>query len=101
VRRFGKSYAHPLVVLVAQHSDQPTLRVGVTAGKTVGNAVQRNRAKRILRAAMHDLLPDLGPGADMMLIARHPLVDATLDETKSALTNLFRRAHLLNSPDAN
>lgn len=101
MRRFGKSYAHPLVILVAQPSDQPRVRVGVSAGKTVGNAVQRNRAKRILRAAMHALLPDLEAGTDLLLIARAPLTDSSLDETRSALTNLLRRARLLNSPDAN
>lgn len=101
VRRFGKSYAHPLVVLVAQPSDQLKVRVGVTAGKTVGNAVQRNRAKRILRAAMHPLLPHLQPGADLLLIARAPLAASSLDKTRAALTALLRRAHLLNLPDEN
>ncbi len=101
MRRFGKSYAHPLVVLVAQPSDQPKVRVGVTAGKTVGNAVQRNRAKRILRAAMQPLLTDLQPGTDLLLIARAPLAGSSLDETRAALAILLRRAHLLNPPDAN
>ena len=33
VRRDGKSYAHPLVVLIVQNNDQPRVRVGVAAGK--------------------------------------------------------------------
>ena len=100
VRRFGKSYAHPLVVLIAQPSDQPHVRVGIAAGKTVGLAVKRNRAKRLLRAAMQRLLPDLAPGSDLLLIARAPLVVASLEETAAALTVLLRRAGLIAPPDA-
>ncbi len=99
VRRFGKSYAHPLVVLIVQPNDSPAVRVGVTAGKTVGSAVRRNRAKRLLRAAMQRLLPDLAPGSDILLIARQPLAESTLQQAQSALQALLRRAGL-TPPDA-
>ena len=62
VRRSGKSYAHPLVVLYALKSDQAGVRVGVSAGLAVGNAVKRNRAKRLLRAAMNELITADSPG---------------------------------------
>ena len=97
VRRFGKSYAHPLVVLITQTSDQPRPRVGVAAGRTVGNAVRRNRAKRLLRAAMQRILPDLAAGSDLLLIARPPLTTSTLEETGAALRTLLKRANLLIS----
>ena len=100
MRRFGKSYAHPLVVLIVQASDQANVRVGVAAGKTVGRAVQRNRAKRLLRAAMQSLLPGLAPGSNIILIARAPLPETTLDRTREALLFLLLRAGLLTSPDA-
>ncbi len=99
VRRFGKSYAHPLVVLIVQPSEGPNLRVGVTAGKTVGFAVQRNRAKRLLRAAMQTLLADLAPGADLLLIARQPLTQSNLEQTRAAVQSVLRRARLLPAPD--
>ncbi len=97
VRRTGKSYAHPLVVLVAQASDKtsPHIRVGVAAGKTTGTAVHRNRAKRLLREAMRPLLPLLASGWDLILIARPPLVTASLTDTRSALLNLLQRARIL------
>ena len=56
VRRSGKSYAHPLVVLIVQTHEQPRVKIGVAAGRTVGTAVHRNRAKRLLREAMRSLL---------------------------------------------
>ena len=94
VRQNGKSYAHPLVLLVAQASDLPQIRVGVAAGKTTGNAVQRNRAKRLLREAMRTLLPSLASGWDLILIARVGLPSASLEDTRTALTMLLRRAGL-------
>ena len=104
VRRSGKSYAHPLVVLVAQASEtKEHLKVGIAAGKTTGTAVHRNRAKRLLREAMRTLIPsitarltqDSASGWDLILIARPPLVTATLADTRSALMNVLRRAKLL------
>jgi ribonuclease P protein component len=95
VRRDGKSYAHPLVVLIVQNNDQPRVRVGVAAGRTVGTAVYRNRAKRLLREVMRSLIPDIAPGLDLILIARPALVSATLDDTQRALLNLLQRAKVL------
>ena len=95
VRRSGKSYAHPLVVLIVQRHDQPRVKVGVAAGRTVGTAVHRNRAKRLLREAMRTLLPNIVSNLDLILIARSGLVTATLEDTRQALLNLLQRAQIL------
>lgn len=94
VRRSGKSYAHPLVVLIVQTHDQPRVKVGVAAGRTVGTAVHRNRAKRLLREAMRTLIPNIASGLDVILIARPGLASATLEDTYRALTNLLQRAQI-------
>jgi ribonuclease P protein component len=95
VRRFGKSYAHPLVVLYVLKSDLPETHVGVSVGVAVGNAVKRNRAKRLLRAAMSDLIPVIVPGSDLLLIARSPLAAANVFQAREALSVLLKRAGLL------
>jgi ribonuclease P protein component len=76
------------------------VRVGVVAGKTTGTAVHRNRAKRLLREAIRPYLKSFTPGLDLILIARPPLVTATLQDTRSALDNLFRRAKILPSDES-
>jgi ribonuclease P protein component len=100
VRSSGKSYAHPLVVLVAHPSTEMQLRVGVVAGRSVGGAIQRNRAKRLLRESARSLLPSLKPGWDLILIARQPLLGADSQQVLAAISNLVQRAQLIKPPDA-
>ena len=74
----------------------PTLtRVGFVAGKSVGSAVSRNRAKRLLREALRACAPALAPGWDVVLIARRPLAASKLTEARAALEPLLRRAKVL------
>jgi ribonuclease P protein component len=96
VRRTGKSYAHPFVVLVVQTSEAPRVRVGVTAGRSVGGAVQRNKAKRLIREAMRPLLPQLAPGWDLILIARPALLTSTMQEIRQTLLGLLHRARIFS-----
>ena len=96
VRSNGKSYAHPLLVLVIMPcAGHDSIRVGVTASKSVGGAVARNRAKRIMREAMRDLLPVIKPGWDMIAIARVPLLSADFQAVQQAMHVLLQRAKLL------
>lgn len=51
--------------------DDPTMRIGITVTKKIGNAVVRNRMKRRFRALARETLPELGiTGADHVLIGR-------------------------------
>lgn len=95
VRRTGKSYAHPLIVLVIAPQPGGNIRFGVAAGRAVGSAVQRNRAKRLLRHAARQFLPQMKPGWDAVLIARRAMAEATFQQTVTALADLLRRARLL------
>jgi ribonuclease P protein component len=71
------------------------VKVGVAAGRTVGTAVYRNRAKRLLREAMRPLIPNITSGLDLILIARPGLTSASLEEARQALLTLLHRAQIL------
>ena len=92
VRRSGESYAHPLLVLIIKAGKDPISRFAITAGRSVGKAVQRNRTKRLLRAALQEVIHDIKPGYQGILVARKPLLDATYQETSLALKSLLQRA---------
>ena len=91
----GVSEARGAVVVqrLDRGDGDPTVRLGFTATRKVGNAVIRNRAKRRLREAARALAPQLaGPGSDYVFIARMGTADRPwdrlLDDVKSALTRL-------------
>ena len=67
------------------------VRLGFTCSKKVGNAVERNRAKRRLRAAAARLAPDFAlPRCDYVLIGRPATVDCGFEALLSDLARAFR-----------
>ena len=101
VRRFGESFAHPLVVLIGLPNDREGTRFAVSAGRSVGNAVQRNRAKRLIRAALSDLMPTIAYGWDFVIVARRPLADSNCQKTQAALKSLLNKAAYLKTLHVN
>ena len=75
--------------------DAADVRVGFTATKKIGGAVQRNRAKRRLRALAQALLGEYGqPGCDYVLVARSGIIDRDysllLEDVTQALAQVHR-----------
>ena len=95
VRREGRSYAHPLVVLIVAptETDGTSSRVAVVAGRRIGGAVIRNRAKRLLREATRR--EALRSGWDLMFVARAAIVGARLDQVQGAVRQVLQRAALV------
>jgi ribonuclease P protein component len=86
-------------VLVAAPNDADKSRIAVAAGRSVGSAVQRNRAKRRLREALRQHLKQIRPGWDLLVIARRPILDAEYTHLQVALQNLLGRANLFFDKD--
>ena len=89
------SCAKGAVVVQARprEDDSALVRVGFTATKRIGGAVQRNRAKRRMREAARQILPAVAtPGTDYVIIARGGVTTRAwtrlLDDVKSALLRL-------------
>ena len=51
-------------------------RLGIAVPKKIGGAVTRNRIKRRLREVWREVLPEVPPGADYVLLVRAPLAEA-------------------------
>jgi ribonuclease P protein component len=77
-------------------------RVGIVASRKVGNAVRRNRAKRVLRAALHPLRPYLPAESWLVLVARSSLAqpDVRTQQVERELAALLVRLELMEDDPA-
>lgn len=90
----GRSWAHPLFVIWALPNNLGRARVGITASRKVGNAVARNRARRLLREAARHVYDAILPGWDVVLVARAPIVDVRAPRVEAALRRLLSTTEL-------
>ena len=100
VRLTGKSYAHPLVVIICAQGLVANSRAGIITGKSIGNAVKRNQAKRRLRVILGQYLPRIAPPSDLVIIGRMAIKDADFKEIDLAVQKLLIRAGLLDQNDS-
>lgn len=64
-------------------------RVGLTAGKVLGNAVERNRIKRRMRAAVRLHYAELAAGIDLVLHPRRNVLDAEFSDIERDVLRAF------------
>jgi len=76
------------------------VRVGFTASRKVGNAVQRNRARRRLRAVAAEVLSRAEPGMDFVLIARPATVDRDYQALVGDLVAALKRLKLYRGQES-
>lgn len=66
----GRSKAHPALVSYVAKNRVGFCRIGITTSKKIGNAVVRNRARRVIRAAYAEVAPALRGNYDIVFVAR-------------------------------
>ena len=81
----GKSAAGPALVTYALRTGKGSVRVGITTGKKLGNAVTRNRCRRIIRAAYSELRDECSGSWDIVFVARHKTAALKSTDVKKAM----------------
>ena len=69
-------------------------RIGIVASRKVGNAVARNRARRLLREAARHLYNGIYAGWDLVLVARSALLHVKEPDVEEALRTTLQRGDL-------
>ena len=94
VRRGRRRYGSKLMRVYVAAGRCSHNRYGLVSGRQVGGAVQRNRARRLLREALRTLDPVLLQGHDLVIVAHSALVEKTSAGVNRELQRLLRRAGL-------
>lgn len=96
----GRSVANRVAVLYAVRLGPGVSRVGFAAGRKLGGAVARNRAKRRIREAVRLLWPQVKDGWGAIFIARAAALDMPFAELQRQVRELLVRAGLLRGAGA-
>ncbi len=90
----GRRAVGRAMVLWLREGEGASLRLGVVAGRKVGGAVQRARAKRLMREAYRRHRHCFSGPFDVVLVARRGILEAKWDEIVSELLALAKRVGL-------
>lgn len=92
----GKSFVSPIVVTYAMRNHKNIVRIGITTSKKVGNAVLRNRARRIILSAFRKMFPDVKLGYDFVFVARSKTPFVKSGDIFKYMKVHFKRLGVLN-----
>ena len=93
VYKEGRSWTSRSLVMKAMPNGLCLTRYGLSVSKRTGNAVTRNRIKRLFREILRQAL--LKPGWDLVMIARRPAADAAYADLDGEVKKLLLKADIL------
>jgi ribonuclease P protein component len=98
-KQFSKQMSYFVAARPADcHFTEPTPRIGLTVGKVMGKAVDRNRIKRRMREAVRRNLAELTAPVDVILHPRRSVIDLDFALLDREVANVFRSIQKTQRP---
>ena len=92
----GKSVGSKFVVVLFNKNNLDYSRTAFVASKKVGNSVCRNRARRLMKAAYHNIQTKLASGYDIVFVARAGIAETNEVEVEKSIFGAVKAAGLFN-----
>lgn len=96
VYRSGKSFANrQLVVYWSNRPELQRFRLGISASKKIGNAVVRNRMRRLIKEIVSSHAPEIRDHVDIILIVRNGAVGMSYHELEKSVLHVLKKSSLI------
>ncbi len=93
----GKSRGGRYTVILYKRNGLKISRTAFVASKKVGNSVQRNRARRLMRAAFRSIEPGIANGFDIIFVARNTIADCKEADVEKSMRKSLKDCGLLGN----
>ncbi len=91
----GKSKSSRFAVILYRRNGLRFTRTAFVSSKKVGNSVERNRSRRLMRAAYRNLEPNIKSGYDIIFVARAAIIGCKEPEVERQLKKTLESAGIL------
>ena len=92
----GKSFQSPALVSYVMKNRAGICRVGITTSKKIGNAVERNRARRVIRAAYRSIEDKICGNYDFVFVARSKTIFTKSDDLALIMLSHLKKAGVID-----
>ena len=93
IMKYKKFYVSPSLVLYVKPRAEEHSRVGISVGKKVGGAVERNKVKRQVRMMVQEIF-NFDENFDTIILIRDIFVKESYNTNKKHLETLYKKVKI-------
>lgn len=90
-----KSFANKHLIVYLRKKEAPHFKVGLSVGKKIGNAAERNYVKRVLRLSLQQYMTEIDDYWELLLIARPAIKSLSYEDVQKNVQHVLRLAGVL------
>ncbi len=91
----GKAVTNPALVMYYSKNRAGICRIGITTSKKTGNAVERNRARRVIKEGFRNTSCNFNSGYDIVFVARSKTKYKKSTFITELMTNMFIKENMI------